>query len=246
MKSFPFDSEVTYDEDGMPQYDRGSRSADLREYLSLLYSDGVFSTPSTGLQVTAATQEMSVTVLPGNINIQGALGIEDTSRTMVFEAAGKSYDRIDAVVARLNTNHDYRKIDLYVIKGTEAATPTAPALTRMGGIYELRLANVFIAKNTTNISGERITDTRLLKEECGVVVANPQAVDTTSIFTQYQSALDKYMCFVQECIDGTTEAKIKAEISEVKGKLPLTLTQAEYDALSEAAKKNGRLYVIVG
>lgn len=225
MKSFPFDSEVTYDEDGMPQYDRGSKSADLREYLSLLYSDGVFPDPSTNLQVIAATQEMSVTVLPGNINIQGALGIEDTSRTLVFEAAGKNYDRIDAVVARLNTNHDYRKIDLYVIKGTEASAPIAPALTRMGGIYELRLANVFIAKNTTNISGERITDTRLIKEDCGIVTANPQTVDTTSIFNQYQSALNKYMSFVQECISGTTEDEIRTEISEINESLN-NLTQS--------------------
>lgn len=246
MKSFPFDSEVTYDEDGMPLYDRGSKSEDLRGYLKLLYSDGVFPNPSTGLQVTAATQEMSVTVLPGNVNIQGALGIEDTPRTIVFEAAGKNYDRIDAVVARLNTNHDYRKIDLYVVKGEEATTPVAPAMTRVGGIYELRLANVFIAKDTANISGERITDTRLIKEDCGIVVANPQTVDTTSIFNQYQSALDKYMRFVQECIDGTTEAELRSEISGIKAKLPLPLTLAEYNALPEATKKNGRLYVIVG
>lgn len=246
MKSFPFDSEVTYDADGMPLYDRGSKSEDLRDYISLLYSDGIFPSPSTGLQVTAAEQGMSVKVLPGNINIQGALGIENTQRTLVFEAAGKEYDRIDAVVARLNTNHDYRKIDLYVVKGTEATTPTAPMLTRVGGIYELRLANVFIAKNTANITGERITDTRLIKDDCGIVVANPQTIDTTAIFNQYQSALNKYMSFVQECIDGTTEGQLRNKISEIESKLPLCLTQSEYNALPEATKKNGRLYVIVG
>ena len=77
-------------------------------------------------------------------------------------------------------------------------------------------------------------------------MANPQTVDTTSIFNQYQSALDKYMRFVQECIDGTTEAELRSEISGIKEKLPLPLKLAEYNALPEATKKNGRLYVIVG
>ncbi len=218
MKSFPFDSEVTYDSNGSPIYDRGAESQDLRDYLHLLFSDGVFANPSTGLQVVESKQDMSVVVKPGNISIQGALGIEKYERTIVFEAAGTAYDRIDSVVARLNTNHDYRKIDLYVVKGKEAEQPVAPNLTRLGGIYELCLANVFISKNTTHISGEKITDTRLNSEVCGIVTSNPNPVDTTAIFNQYQAALDNYMQYVRECIDGTTLGKLTANgaITEVK------------------------------
>ena len=192
MKSFPFDSDVTYDSDGNPEYDRGVDSTILSEFLHLMYKDGVFPNPSTGLQVTSSSEEMSVVVKPGNCMIQGRMGIEESYRTLVFNAAGTSYDRIDSVVARLNTNHDYRDIDLYVVKGTEASTPTAPELTRTGGIYELRLADVFIAKNTTTISEERITDTRL-SDECGIVTSNPNPVDTSTIFKQYQASLDAYM-----------------------------------------------------
>lgn len=193
MKSFPFDSEVTYDEYGMPTYDRGASSQELRAYYHLLYTDGVFPNPSTGLQVAEYGQEMSVSVRPGSLVIQGALGIEENERVLVFEASGSTYDRIDAVVARLNTNYEYRKIDLYIVKGTESDNPVAPGLTREGGIYELRLANVFIAKNTTMISAERITDTRLHTEDCGIVTCNPDKVDTTSLFIQYQGALDQFV-----------------------------------------------------
>lgn len=193
MKSFPFDSEVTYDEHGIPHYDRGYYSQELRAYYSLLYTDGVFPNPSTGLQVTEYGQEMSVSVQPGSLVVQGAIGIEENERVLVFESSGSSYDRIDTVVARLNTNYEYRKIDLYVVKGTESASPVAPGLTREGGIYELRLANVFIAKNTTAISAERITDTRLNTEDCGIVTCNPEKVDTTSLYNQYQGALDHFI-----------------------------------------------------
>lgn len=219
MKSFPFDSEVTYTETGEPVYDRASDSQELRDYFHLMYTDGVFPNPSTGLQVVAYSEEMSVSVMPGNVIIRGAFGIEESTRTMVFEAAGTAYDRIDAVVARLNTNYNYRQIDLYVVKGVESASPVAPELTREGGIYELRLANVFIAKNTTTITTERITDTRLNTEDCGIVTANPKVVDTTAIFDQYQASLDKYLKYVKECIDGTTAANLQNQIDDINSNL---------------------------
>ena len=244
MKSFPFDSDVTYDTSGNQIYDRSYNSDDLRSYFHLLFSDGVFANPSTGLQVVSSEQDMSVSVLPGHINIQGALGIEETTRTIVFESAGTVYDRIDSVVARLNTNHDYRKIDLYVIKGAESSNPIAPELKRAGGVYELRLANVFIAKNTTSISAERITDTRLISSDCGIVTANPQAIDTTSIFNQYQAALDDYIHFVEECIDGTELEKLKEQLTQRPVSSTIKYIESVSALPSDAANHPDTLYLV--
>lgn len=257
MKSFPFDSEVTYDKDGMLLYDRGIDSKELRSYYHLLYTDGVFPVPSDGLQVRAYSQDMSVAVQPGNVIIQGALGREENTRVLVFEAAGTANDRIDSVVARLNTNHDYRKIDLYVLKGIEASEPVAPRLTREGGIYELRLANVFIARNTVTISEERITDTRLNTEDCGIVTCNPKTVDTGAVFRQYQAALENFLSYAADCLDGTTVGKLQQDVEALNtglqqeidrvdmrlGGLSLVAcTQAEYNAL--ATKGGKTLYCI--
>lgn len=228
MRSFPFDSEVTYDELGNPSFDRGVDSGILSDFLHLMFNDGVFPNPSTGLQVISSENDMSVVVLPGNCMIQGRMGIEQNERELVFEASGTSYDRIDSVVVRLNTNYDYRDIDLYIVKGTEASTPVAPDLTRTGGVYELRLANVFIAKNTTVVSSERITDTRLTSE-CGIVTSNPATVDTSSIFNQYQAALNKYLVYVQECIDGTTAGNLQNQIDELKED-----TENKFDAINSS------------
>lgn len=193
MKSFPFDSEVTYTDAGEPIYDRAYNSEELRRYLQMLFYDGIPANPSNCFLVTAYSETMSVAVMPGEIFIQGALGREDSQRVLVFEAADATYDRIDAVVARLNTNYEYRNIDFYIVKGTAAEVPVAPALTREGGIYELRLANVFIAKSTTTISTERITDTRMNDEDCGILTCKPFFIDTTYIFKQYQAALDTFL-----------------------------------------------------
>ena len=240
MRSFPFDSEVTYDELGNPSFDRGVDSSILADFLHLMFGDGVFPNPSTGLQVTTSENDMSVVVLPGNCMIQGRMGIEEYERELVFEASGTSYDRIDSVVARLNTNYDYRDIDLYVVKGTEASVPTAPDLTRTGGIYEIRLANVFIAKNTTVITAERITDTRLTSE-CGIVTSNPNPVDTNTIFNQYQAALNEYLVYVQECIDGTTVSNLQKQIDEVTENSAENLIPYPYYDIASCASvtKNG-------
>ena len=40
-------------------------------------------------------------------------------------------------------------------------------------------------------------------------------------------------------------AEINSNLAEINSNLPLPLTQTEYDALSKAEQKNGRLYVIV-
>lgn len=245
MKSFPFDSEVTYTETGEPVYDRASNSQELRDYFHLMYTDGVFPNPSTGLQVVAYSEEMSVSVLPGNVIIRGAFGIEESTRTLVFEAAGTAYDRIDAVVARLNTNYNYRKIDLYVVKGVESASPVAPELTREGGIYELRLANVFIAKNTTTITTERITDTRLNTDDCGIVTANPKVVDTTAIFDQYQASLDKYLKYVKECIDGTTAANLQNQIDEVNSNLIFKTYESNNVTVPTGVNKSSPSYTTI-
>lgn len=222
MKSFPFDSEVTYNEDGEAVYDRASDSKDLRDYFNLMYTNGVFPNPSTGLQVVTNMENMSVTVKPGAAIIQGAFAIEESERAIAFEASEESLDRIDSVVIRLNTNLDYRTIDLYVVKGEAAGQPVAPELTRAGGIYELRLANVFVARGTTKISQERITDTRLNAEDCGIATCNPQKVDTKAIYDQYQASLDEWLKYVAECIDGTTAGKLQSDVKELETKVPFS------------------------
>lgn len=209
MNSFPFDSQVTHDNDGNSVYDRSYNSDDLASKFALLFKNGVFPNPSTGLQVTTNSENMSVTVLPGNCNINGRLAVEKENRTIVFEAAGTVHDRIDRVVVRLNTNVEFRNVDIYVVKGSEAATPVPAVLTRTGGIYEICLANVFIAKNTTVITGSRITDTRLDADVCGIVTSQTNEVDTSTIFNQYQAALDEYLSLVGSCISGTVEGELR-------------------------------------
>lgn len=187
MKSYPFTSQVSYDGEGLPRYDRAVDSEFLRAVFKQYFSDGVFYNPADALQVRADTG-MNVQVAPGACHIQGAMAIEDSPRVLAVQASGE-LDRIDTVVARLDLALGVRSIDLYVLKGTPAETPTAPALTRNNTVWELGLADLFIAKSTTEISQQRITDTRLDTARCGQVIAPAAPADLEPYFAQLQAAI---------------------------------------------------------
>ena len=187
MQSYPFTSQVTYDDEGLPLYDRAVDSAFLRKVFAAYFSDGVFYNPTNALQVVAGTG-MQVQVNPGICHIQGAMGIEPNLRTLSLTAAG-SQPRIDTVVARLDLSQAVRSIELYVKTGTPAASPSAPSLTRDSTIWELGLANISVGANVGTISQSNITDTRLDTSRCGMVAQTIGSLDTGPFFAQLQQAM---------------------------------------------------------
>lgn len=188
MISYPFDSEITgYEADGSPIYDRAADSSVLRRWMMHYFTDGVFAEGnSLGFNVLQG-DGLTVTVSAGSATIQGAIGIEDSIRTLETKAANATYDRIDTVVARLNLETDVRNIDLYIIQGEPASSPVRPTLTRNLSIWELGVADIRIPKNSTQITQANINDTRLDTTRCGVVASPFVTLDTEQIYLQIMS-----------------------------------------------------------
>lgn len=191
MLFYPFTSRVTYDEQGLPLYDRAVDSAFLRDFYKAYWSDGVFYDPTTSFQVTAAGAGMALQVAPGKAQIQGAFAIETAVQGLSVTAADTTNNRVDAVVLRLDLSLDKRNIELAVLKGTPAADPVAPALTRNSTVWELGLANIAVRKNVSTLTQQDITDTRLDPQRCGVVAQTIGELDTSAYFLQLQAALEQ-------------------------------------------------------
>lgn len=187
MIGFPLDSHVTFETDGTPIWDRAISSAPMRKLIKSMFSDGVLPNPSTNMQVSAGNG-MSVVVAAGFATVGGCMKLEETQRTLVTQAASTVYDRIDTVVLRLNDNDSERICDFYIVQGVPATSPVRPTLTRTESIWELGLADLFIAKNSTSISNARITDTRYETARCGVM-SSISEFDTTTLYEQVQSDL---------------------------------------------------------
>lgn len=207
MQSYPFTSQVTYDEQGLPLYDRAVDSEFLRAVYARYWSDGVFYKPANALQVVAGSG-MQVQVNPGACHIQGAIGIEPNLRTLTLAPAG-SQPRIDTVVARLDLSQAVRSIELYVLQGTPDAAPTAPALTRDSTTWELGLANIAVGANASNISQAAITDTRLDTARCGMVAQTVGELDTSPYFTQVQALIDALQAEL-DAVEGDTAWMLKS------------------------------------
>ena len=187
MIGFPFDSHVTFESDGTPVYDRAITSAPLRKLIAKLLTDGILPNPSTNLQVEAGSG-MNVVVNPGFAICAGGLKLEENQRTLAIQAADSNYDRIDTVVLRWNDNDSERICDLYIVEGIPAASPLRPELTRTESIWELGLADLFVNKNSSAISNQRITDTRYETARCGIISAISE-FDTTTLYQQVQADL---------------------------------------------------------
>lgn len=216
MRSGFFNSDITgYTSEGIPIFDRAEDAEFYAKFYKTLFSNGVYPNPSTNFQVVV-NEGMTVKALPGLCYIEGYFGWEDTERVLSVQSS-ESLDRIDRVVLRLNLAT--RDIDLYVKKGIAAAIPIAPILVRPqpnqgGDIYEIGIADVFIAKNTTGITQQRITDTRMNNELCGIVINLIDSIDTTTLFKQLQSQITENIELIQSAIDETLAGEILSKLTK--------------------------------
>ncbi|MEA4831008.1 MAG: hypothetical protein VB118_00145 [Oscillospiraceae bacterium] len=158
MKSIFFDSQITYDGQGNPTYDRPNNASDLRESFGSFISTGIDNV--AGTFAVSVSSGLTVSIAPGKCWIKGAFGWQQIASTLTLDAANATYARIDRIILRFNNNISVRSVDLAVLKGTAAASPVAPALTRTDTIYELCLAEITIPSNATVLISSNITDKR--------------------------------------------------------------------------------------
>ena len=103
--------------------------------------------------------------------------------TLSFDLADGSLNRIDRIVLRFDKVN--ARSELAIVKGTNAATPTAPAITRTADIFELGLYTVYFAAGSTTISLSDVTDTREDRSVCG------RMGDGVSGYNEMQEQIDK-------------------------------------------------------
>lgn len=183
--------------------DRTYNADDISNYFLKLISNGVFATPSTSMQVQAATG-MNVNVAAGWGFINCKWINNDSDYTLQLDAADSSMKRIDRVVLHLDTSRTARSITIEVKTGTPAVTPTAPELTRSGNVYELSLAQIAVYSGTTQITQSDITDERPIVELCGWVTGLIDQLDTTELFAQFTASFNTWFSNIKTEVQATT------------------------------------------
>lgn len=183
--------------------DRLYNADDISNYFLKLISNGVFATPASAMQVQA-NNGLTVQVSAGWGFINCKWINNDAPYLLTLDAADVVLNRIDRIVLRLNTNTNTRSIAIAIKKGTAGTTPNPPALQRSGGIYELSLAQIYVAANASTITQANITDERANTSVCGYVTGLIDQIDTTNLFAQYDSAFNQWFATIKETLTTTT------------------------------------------
>lgn len=183
--------------------DRTYNADQISEYFLKLISNGVFATPATAMQVTATTG-LVVKVSAGWGFINCKFVKNDSDLYLQIDEADITFDRIDRVVMKLDTSAEHRNISIEVKKGTAAASPTAPELTRTGDVYELSLAQVLVSANSSVIVQADITDERANTDVCGYVTGLIDQIDTTNLFAQFTNAFETWFDDIKDEVKSTT------------------------------------------
>lgn len=124
-------------------------AADMAEVWNTFFTNGVIS----GLEVSSTSSGLSVSA--GSAIINGYWYKLDSAKTLAI-ASGTS-EHTDTVALRLNLGSEARDITVVYKSGT--------ALTTSGDIYEIALAQVTVAANST--TAKSVTDKRELSKVTG-------------------------------------------------------------------------------
>ena len=149
-------------------YDRIYDANDYCDNLASIIKSGVVNSSYDDLKVSAYNG-MSIAVGYGRAWINGHWYLNDAQYTglTIDTAPAGNNSRIDRVVLRLDTSTAVRSIELDVLKGTAAASPVAPALTRSGNVYEIAIADITVRAGAISITNSDIKDKRADGNVCG-------------------------------------------------------------------------------
>lgn len=160
-----------------------------------LISNGVFATPqgtpSTDLQVVSASNGMNIKVSAGE-GLFGNKWFENPNDIIITVPNNTALvPRVDSVIVRVDNRTSGRVGSIVYRTGTPSSSAPAPALDTTNGVFEYRVANIYVASSAQNINNDAITDLRG-SSSCPWVTSLIYQVDTSTLFNQYQAAYQDF------------------------------------------------------
>ena len=183
--------------------DRLYNADDVNTFLEGLVSpSGIYANVDSMLQVTPGSG-LAVNVGAGKASVEHHWFKSDATETLSLTAAHQILNRIDDIVLRLDIVN--RSIGLAVITGTPASAPTAPAIVRNDSYYDLKLAQVYINAGAVQVIQQKITDTRLDSNVCGIITGLVDQLDTSAFAAQLNAWMQAQTAAFEAWFETLTE-----------------------------------------
>ena len=189
--------------------------------------------------VFAGVGNAAVSAVPSSMQVSVAAGIGwitdadgdgvcwwfDSAITLDIDAAESTgtLNRIDRVIIEWQTT-DYAAVpEVKVLKGTNASSAVAPALTNNSSLRQISLAKVSIPAGTTELTNALITDERQDPDVCGIVTETVTA-DTSVIQAQFEAI---YAQVTAEC--ASILESIEQELEDLQAEAAVELKKLQFD-----------------
>ena len=131
-------------------------------YYTPAIPDGVMLGIGNEMEVTANGSGMQVYVGTGECRVRSHRGSLSAQATLAIDTANSTNPRWDLVVARVTYGTTSTMV-LAVKTGTPAASPSVPTPTRTAGsVWEIPLAQVYVAAGAHSISSGNVRDRRFV------------------------------------------------------------------------------------
>lgn len=119
---------------------------------------GVVRSVLNELLVYANSTGMQVKVKAGAALIKGIYFESTAEETLPISASNAINPRIDRVIVRLDLTTE--TVQLAVLQGIPAVSPSAPALTQNASRWEIGLAEITVSANVVTIAADKVSDAR--------------------------------------------------------------------------------------
>ena len=178
-----------------------------------IVSNGVFATQqgeaSDDLHVISAGAGMGIICKAGE-GLFGDKWFESPSDIPITVPSNTgTQPRKDSVIVQVDKRISGRVSSIVYRTGTPAADPAPPAINTIENVIEYRLATIRVAAGTNSITDELITDMRG-SAECPWVTSLVMQVDTSTLFTQWQDAYQRYYDDATDDFETYTEEQRQA------------------------------------
>ena len=160
--------------------DRVYDASSFEYWLKKFFTTGVFAGECA---VTADGAGMTVQMSGGYCNVDGKVRFFDAVQYFALANAHGYYDRIDTIV--IERNDTDRDVTAKVVTGGYSANPVPTAPVRENGVYQLVVAQIYVAAGTVRITQANITDTRPDTSICGYVMCAVETPDFSQLYAQF-------------------------------------------------------------
>lgn len=175
--------------------DRLYTAEEMNRPYKRVITNGVFATqsgtPSTDLQVLSASDGMKIIVKKGDGLFADKWFENSYDLTIAVPNNTNIVPRRDSVIVQVDKRQSGRVGSIVYREGTPASSPVPPNIGTVDNVIEYRIANIYVAAGATAINQDAIVDLRG-SSECPWITSLIKQVDTSTLFTQWQTAYQNY------------------------------------------------------